>query len=67
MSERMLNTKICCLVYELMLNAKMCNVRTYVTHENMMPGVRTLCYIQKCVMFEHMFHTNMRFVLSELV
>ena len=32
-----------------------------------MPHVWTLCYIQKCVMSEHMFHTNMRFVLVELM
>ena len=45
MFERMLQTKIWCPVSELILHTKLCNVRTHVTHENMMSRVRT-CYIQ---------------------
>ena len=63
-------TRICdYFLSELMLHAKMCNVRTYVineyarcsariyvTHENMM--YLNLYYIRKCVMSEPMLHTK---------
>ena len=34
MSEHMLHTKLWCLVSELMIHSKMCDIGTYVTHEN---------------------------------
>ena len=47
------------LVPVLILHTKMYNGRNRVAHENIMSRVRK--YVTtKCVMFEHMFHTNMR-------
>ena len=37
----MLLTNIYYLISELMLHSKMCHVQTYVTHDNMIPVVRT--------------------------
>ena len=63
MSEPMLPTKIWCLVSELMLHTKMCNVRTYATHEFEMYSNRTYFTLRnvKCpnVQCTCMLHTSM--------
>ena len=44
----MLHTNIWCLVSELILHAKMYNVRTHVARENMMSCVRTYVTYKIC-------------------
>ena len=49
------------------VTSKMCYVRTYATHEYEIIFYPNWWYIRKCVMSGQMLHTNMRFVLSELM
>ena len=48
-------------------HTKVRNVRTYVTHGNMISRVKTYVTYDKCVISEHMLHANMRCALSELM
>ena len=48
MTSCVLHTNIWCLVSERMINMKICNVRTHVTHENMMSRVRTYVTYTMC-------------------
>ena len=59
--ENMMSHVRTCVAY------KMCNVRTYVTHEYAIIFCRNLCYMRKCVMSEHKLYTNMRCILPDLL
>ena len=80
MSEPMFLIKLWCLVPDLMLQTKMCNVWTYVTHEYEMCSVRTYgtydkfvcpkeCYTRKCDVFspKMMLLTTMLYVICPIV
>ena len=53
----MLHTNIRCFLSELMLHTKI-YVRTYVTHENMMSGVRTYISYEMCNVRTRVTHEN---------
>ena len=61
MSEPMLPKKIWCLLSKLTLHTKMCNVRTYVTHEYEIYSVQT------CVTCRNVICPNVWCLVSELI